>query len=356
MKLLDREEPMDPRAREELEAVDRALGGATVEPEHAEWAELTALLLDERPEPDEDWAAELDRTAAAGFPRRGSSASASGLREKLSGIRPMRIAGPAGALASVLVVAVVAFSTLGGGDESGGPDAAAAVPATVESSATQSRRSRGTASTGMTTIAGQFCRGGGGPAERHEAGGRYSATDTDCTTSGTTATGRQDRPRHGEPPGRSRRPAHPLDQARPGPRGVRSGDRDHPLARRHRRLLPGQHRRHGRPQRAVDRHAPADHPLPQPRRGDRPAHGTRQRRLAQRGDRGHHPPRRQRSGRARRRRGAAPPAARGARQRDDRGGGGVAAAADRGRPATRSPGPRRRSRTSPAAPASPTSP
>ena len=113
MKLLDREEPMDPRSREELDAVDRALGGATVDAEHAEWAELTALLLDERPEPDEDWAAGLDRAAAAGFPRPGPA----GLREKLSGIRPLRIAAPAGALASVLVVAVVALSTLGGEDQ-----------------------------------------------------------------------------------------------------------------------------------------------------------------------------------------------------------------------------------------------
>jgi hypothetical protein len=133
MKLLDREEPMDPRAREELEAIDRALAGAVVEPEHEGLAELTALIADERPDPDDEWAAELDRAAAAGFSRRGSASPAGGLREKLSGIRPMRIAGPAGALATVIVVAVVAISTLGGG---GGNDSATSMqeaPATVDS-------------------------------------------------------------------------------------------------------------------------------------------------------------------------------------------------------------------------------
>ena len=96
MRLLDREEPLDPRSREELDAVDRALDGREVEPELAEWAELTTLIAAERPSVDEEWAAELDRIAAAGFPRRGFRASLDGLATKLGEMRPMRIAATGG--------------------------------------------------------------------------------------------------------------------------------------------------------------------------------------------------------------------------------------------------------------------
>jgi hypothetical protein len=52
----------------ELEAVDAALAGRYVAPEHAELAELALLLRDERPGPTPAWAAQLDRRVAAGFP------------------------------------------------------------------------------------------------------------------------------------------------------------------------------------------------------------------------------------------------------------------------------------------------
>ena len=52
----------------ELEAVDAALAGRAVHPDHAELAELALLLRDERPEPAPAWAARLDRRVEARFP------------------------------------------------------------------------------------------------------------------------------------------------------------------------------------------------------------------------------------------------------------------------------------------------
>src|ERR687896_1882943 len=52
----------------ELEAVDAALAGRYVAPEHAELAELALLLRDDRPEPAAAWATHLDRRVEAGFP------------------------------------------------------------------------------------------------------------------------------------------------------------------------------------------------------------------------------------------------------------------------------------------------
>src|SRR5215208_3724627 len=54
----------------ELEAVDAALAGRYVAPEHAELAELALLLREDRPEPTPAWANQLDRRVAAGFPAR----------------------------------------------------------------------------------------------------------------------------------------------------------------------------------------------------------------------------------------------------------------------------------------------
>ena len=51
MKLRERDEPLDPEVERELDAVDRALAGRPVDPDLAGWEELTALLADERPEP-----------------------------------------------------------------------------------------------------------------------------------------------------------------------------------------------------------------------------------------------------------------------------------------------------------------
>jgi hypothetical protein len=54
----------------ELEAVDAALAGRYVAPEHAELAELALLLRDDRPEPTLVWATHMDRRVEARFPSR----------------------------------------------------------------------------------------------------------------------------------------------------------------------------------------------------------------------------------------------------------------------------------------------
>ena len=60
----------------ELEAVDAALAGRYVAPEHAELAELALLLRDDRPEPTPAWPTQLDRRVEAGFPARPTQAAA----------------------------------------------------------------------------------------------------------------------------------------------------------------------------------------------------------------------------------------------------------------------------------------
>ena len=129
MRLLDRDEPLDPQVDRELEAVDRALEGHPVDPDLTDLAELTALLTDERPEPEPDWSAELDERVAARFRDGGSSPS---LRERLASLRPMQIVAPAGALATAAVIAVVGVGSLsdGGSDDS-------ATTLTTEPSVTQ---------------------------------------------------------------------------------------------------------------------------------------------------------------------------------------------------------------------------
>lgn len=51
----------------ELEAVDAALAGRYVAPEHADLAELALLLRDDRPEPTLEWATHMDRRVEARF-------------------------------------------------------------------------------------------------------------------------------------------------------------------------------------------------------------------------------------------------------------------------------------------------
>lgn len=123
MRLRDRER-IDPEAERELDAIDRALAGETVDPGLADWAELADWLRDERPEPEPGWAAELDEAAAARFPRpEGGSngASISGLLTRIGDLLPRRMAPLATALATLVVVAVVAATTLSGGDHEHGP-------------------------------------------------------------------------------------------------------------------------------------------------------------------------------------------------------------------------------------------
>ena len=92
----------------ELEAVDSALAGRYVAPEHAELAELALLLRDDRPEPDPSWATHLDRRAEAGFPARP--------RERKFWVW-FRNASPALGLATCVVLLIVGAATLPNGDD-----------------------------------------------------------------------------------------------------------------------------------------------------------------------------------------------------------------------------------------------
>jgi hypothetical protein len=94
------DERLDPEVERELEAIDRALAGEAVDSELAELAALTAELRAERPEPTMRFGAELDRRQQAGFaPEHGSRWR-----------RPRSYLAPAGALATLAVVAAVALN------------------------------------------------------------------------------------------------------------------------------------------------------------------------------------------------------------------------------------------------------
>ncbi|MEK6277723.1 MAG: DUF4349 domain-containing protein [Actinomycetota bacterium] len=145
---------MDPQAERELEALEAALAGKPVDPEHADLAALASELHEMRVAPPEDFAAALDEQASTGFPRRRhSGALLGGIADRMRGAIPRRRLLPAlaGATAVVIVGTAVVVSSRGGrGDdqtptlksasppqaaqEQGAPSAgpAAAAPATGE--------------------------------------------------------------------------------------------------------------------------------------------------------------------------------------------------------------------------------
>jgi hypothetical protein len=108
----------------ELEAVDNALAGRYVAPEHAELAELALLLRDDRPEGDPGWATHLDRRVEAGFPSRP--------RERKFRVWLRRASPALGLAACVLLVIGVATLPSGGDDEGGGSSAGSGSFATEE--------------------------------------------------------------------------------------------------------------------------------------------------------------------------------------------------------------------------------
>ncbi len=71
-------EPMSADVQRELEAIDAVLRGDPVDPEWAETAELALLVRQERPQPREAFAAELDERAASGFRRRRAGSARAG--------------------------------------------------------------------------------------------------------------------------------------------------------------------------------------------------------------------------------------------------------------------------------------
>jgi hypothetical protein len=154
MKLLERDEPLGPRERDELDAVDQALAGRTVDPEHAAWAELTSLIAEERPRIDAEWAAELDHRKASRFSR----SEGTGFRAWIEGLRPMRIAAPAGALATLAIVTVVAVSTLndGGSSDSGGVVAPDTPVSSSADSSVGATTTSGSAGAGSANLEGEL--------------------------------------------------------------------------------------------------------------------------------------------------------------------------------------------------------
>ena len=93
----------------ELEAVDNALAGRYVAPEHAELAELALLLRDDRPEPAPAWATHLDRRVEARFPSRP--------RERKFRVW-LRNVSPALGLAACVLLVIGLVSVSPGGDDS----------------------------------------------------------------------------------------------------------------------------------------------------------------------------------------------------------------------------------------------
>jgi Domain of unknown function (DUF4349) len=105
----------------ELEAVDAALAGRYVAPEHAELAELALLLRDERPEPTLVWTTHMDRRVEAGFPGRPRRRPRLRLGQWW---KPMAVV--TGLLVPVVLAAALAGSgTMGSEDDDGGGVSAA---------------------------------------------------------------------------------------------------------------------------------------------------------------------------------------------------------------------------------------
>jgi hypothetical protein len=107
----------------ELEAVEAALAGRYVSPEHADLAELALLLRDDRPEPTPAWQNQLDRRVGAGFPARP--------KQRRQWIR-LRKSAPVLAVFAVVAVIAVPIALVGGSsdfDDSGGGSGDASVAA-----------------------------------------------------------------------------------------------------------------------------------------------------------------------------------------------------------------------------------
>ena len=161
----------------ELEAVDSALEGRQVAPEHAELAELALLLRDDRPEPTLVWATHMDRRVEAGFPHR--PARHRRLRLRLGQWwKPL-------AVASTFLLPVVIAAALIGGDgtddsEGGGGDsgsvAAQAPPETGGSADGESSGSTDAAAPEVTPLS----RDTGGDEAARAGGGAESQAKADA--------------------------------------------------------------------------------------------------------------------------------------------------------------------------------
>jgi hypothetical protein len=167
------DDTLTPEMIRELAALDAALAGEPVEPDLADLAELSALLREERPEPDPTFARALDDRVTRGFPRRAQGRAvpaphgAARLRGWLSGALRSPLA--LGSAATVVVVAVVVgLSQLpGNSDDSGGGGGSSTVSReaaqpSVESQSADSAKDSAGAASGVAPAAAPPA-GGGSP-------------------------------------------------------------------------------------------------------------------------------------------------------------------------------------------------
>jgi uncharacterized protein DUF4349 len=128
----------------ELEAVDAALAGRYVAPEHAELAELALLLRDDRPEPAPAWATHLDRRVEARFPA----------RAKPPRFEWLRTAAPAFVVTALLVGLVLAAALGGGSDDSsrGGSGGSSSGATAGDTATEQAAPSQGRTSPGLVPL------------------------------------------------------------------------------------------------------------------------------------------------------------------------------------------------------------
>ena len=76
-------------AQRELEALEAAIRGEPVAPEHAALAELALALREERPQPSADFARALDDCASSGFRSAASEARSGAQARGALGTRPL---------------------------------------------------------------------------------------------------------------------------------------------------------------------------------------------------------------------------------------------------------------------------
>jgi hypothetical protein len=125
---LREDEILTPDVERELEALEAVLAGRPVDAEHDAVARLARELRAERPAPSPEYATELDARACEGFPRTGPRSRVARLRERIAARPPRRYLAPAGALATLVVVAGVALSQSGTGGGGGEPAVAPTGP------------------------------------------------------------------------------------------------------------------------------------------------------------------------------------------------------------------------------------
>src|SRR6185312_15598299 len=144
------EQPLHPEVVASLEAIDATLAGEPVAPRHADLAELSLLLADERPAIDPGFAHALDKRVGARFPDRKDR------RPAASGWLQRRWAWLAsGAVATAAVAAIVVLIAGSGGgkpiaEDLGVPARSSPAPSSAASSAGSSAASSAGSSAGSS--------------------------------------------------------------------------------------------------------------------------------------------------------------------------------------------------------------